>query len=125
MQYQHIKLQTPVQGLTVRSPGTHVDTVVVGFTPDYDLEGLRSVMDEVTGRGVKNIVFDLSQTPERSQVPLVGFLDGAFAIATGLNTRYVGVDRFQIDATEPSFQRYIGPKMATGIAAAVETFPRE
>ena len=120
-----MKLQSPLYDLALRNPvGQEATAVLENLTEDYKLDNLRPILDEMKRTGVRNVVLDLSKFPATSRRQWLAFLDGAVAMASGFEARYIGITVDEAGSGEPFFRDYITPKIARSLDDAVESLSK-
>ena len=123
MKYNDIKLNALLRGITVRSPEGRSETAVIeNLTKAYHMDNLRPILYGLEKAGIKNIVIDLSKFPPQSRGAWIAFLDSTIAISSGFNAKYTGITMDEAGSKEPSFMKYISPKIAGNLEEAVNSF---
>ncbi len=126
MEYVPLSLQSPLYGLTVTHPvGQEATAILEGLSEEYDIDRLRPILDEIKEAGVQNVVVDLSRYSSTHRNLWLAFLNGALEMID-FQSRYFGIrlDEVSRGEPEPSFRRYITPKIAESLDAAVESLSR-
>lgn len=123
MEYNDIKLNALLRGLTVRSPEGKSETAVIeNLNSRYPMSNLRPILYVLKEAGVKNIVIDLSRFSLQSRRIGLLFLEGAVSMSSDFETRYIGTTIDEISVEEPHLRGYISQKIAKSLDEAVDSF---
>ena len=121
--YEERKLTSRADDLIVKSPTDKRSVAVLEIlTREYSIDTIGRSVDEIKKQGVTSLVIDITRFPKVALITNAAFLFGAFEMGGRLKTRYVGINKEELEKyDERSFEHLLNQRTYNTIDEAVES----